>query len=177
MSIFNEGGTFSNKNFISVAKMVETGNLQPQLVEDAVRHELDKNRLKYQYPASVAAAQVHRQASKFGYNKTYQGEPPRLCPCCMERVETEDIGLCYPTTDIGIAEELGYEQYQLSSGISLYFSFLKMALTYLAFRFLISDGFNLITNIVFGKHCQSEDQELCSHNIWNQASIVNIKDR
>ena len=86
MSIFNEPGTFTNKNFISAAKMVETGNLQPQLVENVVKQEIEKNKSKYQYPAKVAAAQKHRDANKFGFNESHQGEPPRVCPCCMEKV-------------------------------------------------------------------------------------------
>ena len=38
------------------------------------------------YPASAAAAKVHRQARKFGFKPKSKGQPPQLCACCEQRV-------------------------------------------------------------------------------------------
>lgn len=85
MSIFGftEDKKFSGKNFLAAAKMVEHGSIKADLVEKVVQQEIEKNKFKYQYPASVAAAEVHRDAFKYGFNPYKKGEPMRVCPCCM----------------------------------------------------------------------------------------------
>lgn len=78
----------SNKNFFLAAKSLETATIQPSLVEETIRQELQKNALKYSYPANVGNAKLHQNASKFGYSPAVQGEAPRVCACCLERVQT-----------------------------------------------------------------------------------------
>lgn len=76
-------------------------------------------------------------------------------------METEDIGICYRTSKIEVEEEMGYEEYKLRPGIALFFSFIKMLAVYFIFRFLLCDGFNLITNIVIGQYCNDGSQTEC----------------
>lgn len=51
-----------------------------------------------------------------------------------------------------------------------------MLIVYFVFRFLICDGFNLITNIVVGKYCNDGAQIECEPYVWNLVSIYNKKD-
>lgn len=91
-------------------------------------------------------------------------------------METEDIGICYRTSKIEIEEEMGYSEYKLRPGIALFFSFIKMIAVYFIFRFLVSDGFNLLTNIISGKYCNDDNQTECEPILWNLVSIYNKKD-
>lgn len=98
----------NNANFVAAAKMIETNNIQPGLIEDVMKRELDRSRLMYAYPALIGDAITHRDASKFGYNSSGRGQSPRVCACCLESVDTQPIGLCYRTTSIKVEEEMGY---------------------------------------------------------------------
>ena len=50
-----------------------------------------------------------------------------------------------------------------------------MIIVYFIFRFLISDGFNLLTNIITGQFCNDESQTECYPILWNLLSIYNKK--
>lgn len=63
----------NNSNFVAAAKVIEYSNIQPSLVEAVVKQELERNRLKYAYPASIGNAKIHRDAYKFGYNPSKRG--------------------------------------------------------------------------------------------------------
>lgn len=119
-------------------------------------------------------ARVHSKASKFGFNPSSQGNRFKVCPCCYNIVESEEIGFCYPTTKISIEEEAGFEEFKLTSAASLYFSFIKMVIIYFFLRFLLCDGFNLYSNIVFGSKCKSLEKDVCEDTIWNFASAINL---
>ncbi len=74
MSVVNSADrAMGNANFIAAAKMIEFNNIQPSLVEYVVKQELDRNSLKYDYPAKIGNAQIHRDAYKFGYNPSRRG--------------------------------------------------------------------------------------------------------
>lgn len=70
---------------------------------------------------------------------------------------------------------MGYSEYKLRPGISLFFSFIKMLTFYFIFRFLVCDGFNAITNLVAGHYCEDVLQVECEAYIWNLASLFNKK--
>jgi len=70
---------------------------------------------------------------------------------------------------------MGYSEYKLQRGVSLFFSFIKMLVVYCIFRFLICDGFNLITNLVSGKYCADGSQTECEPYTWNVLSGFNKK--
>ena len=48
---------------------------------------------------------------------------------------------------------MGVEIFQLDESVSVYFSFIKMTILYFTLRFLICDGFNLISNYLYGEFC------------------------
>lgn len=50
-----------------------------------------------------------------------------------------------------------------------------MIIVYLIFRLLVSDGFNLATNILQGKYCNMQSQIDCTRDPWNYLSTVNLK--
>lgn len=84
--MYEASHAMTNADFVKAAKLIETGSIQPNLVENIVKQEIEKNRLKYAYPAVIGNAEIHRDAYKFGFNKAVRGEPPRVCPCCMEKI-------------------------------------------------------------------------------------------
>ena len=57
----------------------------------------------------------------------------------------------------------------------MYFSFIKMIILYFFLRFLICDGFNLITSYIYGNYCDSKTD--CQPALWNYASMVNNKNQ
>lgn len=50
-----------------------------------------------------------------------------------------------------------------------------MLIFYLTFKFIICDGFNLVSNILFGNNCKIETEDICANKIWNYLSVFNIK--
>jgi hypothetical protein len=50
-----------------------------------------------------------------------------------------------------------------------------MITTYFLLRFLISDGFNLLTNITSGQYCNDDSQTECYPILWNSLSLYNKK--
>lgn len=51
-----------------------------------------------------------------------------------------------------------------------------MIILYFICRFLVCDGFNLLTNIILGKYCNDDNQTECEPILWNMISIYNKKD-
>lgn len=54
----------------------------------------------YAYPASIAQAELHAQATKFGYRADLKDRVPTVCPCCMFRIDSEPLSICESTTSI-----------------------------------------------------------------------------
>lgn len=98
----------NSQNFIQASKMIEVGNLQTKIVESIIQTEIEKNKLKYKYPASIGLAKVHSKASKFGFNPSTRGDRMKVCPCCFNIVDSQEIDLCYDATEIDVEEEIGY---------------------------------------------------------------------
>lgn len=59
----------------------------------------------------------------------------------------------------------------LNSGASMFFTFIKMTIVYLLLRFIITDGFNLVTNFL-ATYCNDSTHE-CEDNSFARASIFN----
>ena len=64
--------------------------------------EVTKDALKYQYPANVGQAKLHRKAAKFGFKRDLKGDIPTVDPTCELRVDSEPISICYSTSDSSI---------------------------------------------------------------------------
>ena len=134
---------------------------------------------RYKFPASFNEAKVHQRAHRNGYKSSTsyfeikgkdEERSTMLCPCCENFVNTVDIPLCYSTypqgqdaTQTQNKEIMGYiagstrnfeNTFQIQSGISLFFCFVKLALTYLMIRLVVMDLYNIITNS-FGHYCSS----------------------
>ena len=84
----NLSKAITNQNFIQASKMIEVGTLQTKVVESIIQNEIEKNKLKYKYPASIGLAEVHSKASKFGFNPSTGGDRMRVCPCCFNLVDS-----------------------------------------------------------------------------------------
>jgi hypothetical protein len=68
---------------------------------------------------------------------------------------------------------VGERKYKLNAGTSLLFTFIKMAIIYLALRFVITDGYNLITNIL-AENCKNpKNVEDCRNNVAAKFSNYN----
>lgn len=126
------------------------------------------------YPANVGGAQIHRQANKYGYHPKIRGEPTKVCACCEEPFQNEEIPICYSTTSFNEEQKLGYEEFKLQPGIALFFQFIKLAIFYIIFRILLCDTYNIVTNIL-GSFCQEISAENpCQPSLWNYLSILNL---
>lgn len=83
MSVFaSKAIGFNAKEFKSNAKMLESNELDVELFGDVIANQIEKNKIKYLYPASIAGAEVHQNANKYGYHPKPKGEPPVVCACC-----------------------------------------------------------------------------------------------
>lgn len=57
MSFVNSAGrAMENGNFAAAAKMIEFNNIKPSLLDNVVKQQLERNSLKYAYPAKVGNA-------------------------------------------------------------------------------------------------------------------------
>lgn len=112
----------------------------------------------YQFPASIKEAEVHRRATRFGYNSTKMKDSSSvpICPCCENPVNTIPIPLCYGTSPGPIVA--GETKFLLNSGTAMYFIFIKMCILYLLMRFIIADGFNLWTSYM-GHFCKLNSKQ------------------
>ena len=54
----------------------------------------------------------------------------------------------------------------------MFFTFIKMCIVYLLFRFILTDGFNLITSIM-GLSCDEDDSAICGNGFFQKTSIYN----
>lgn len=107
---------------------------------------------------------------KFGYNPGRVGNV--ICPCCNQNINTEDISLCYDTTNIPedvLADET--KDFKLLSGVSLFFSFIKMLIVYLLFRAIFTDVFNMVSSYIAGKHCREFSD--CQESLFTSTSGYN----
>jgi hypothetical protein len=82
------------------------------------------------------------------------GSPASICPCCNLPINTQELPLHYDTTPDVRLEKLGDEVYKLSSGIAMFFTFIKMAICYLLLRFILTDAFNIISSAAAGTYCR-----------------------
>lgn len=143
-------------------------------VEGLTENKFNKEKLDriYDYPANYKEAQIHKIATKYGYkSKTLMdGEEVPICPCCENKPSTLDIPICYSTHPEPPAD--GNPVFLLKTGVAMYFNFIKMAIIYLVFRFLIVDIFAIIKSID-GHYCSSllspgfvySSEYLCSYSL------------
>lgn len=93
---------------------------------------------------------MHKKANEFGYNSktTSDSKPAPLCPCCELPINTVRIKMKYGTTPS--AEHIKPESdiFLLNAGSAMFFTFIKMTVVYLVLKFLLSDCYNLITNLL-----------------------------
>ena len=109
----------------------------------------------YAFPATIQQAQIHEIANVYGYNSLVEGDgtPVSVCACCKLPINTMELPIDYPTTlELNTVWVSG--EYKVSSGISLFFTFIKMAICYLILRFILTDSFNLISSGVAGTYCR-----------------------
>ena len=112
----------------------------------------------YRFPATNLNAEIHKQATKFGYNcPTFKNKEGKtiispVCPCCGYLVTTYEIPICYPTLPSQPA--LGENKFLLTNEASLFFLFVRMAICYMLFRFLILDAYVMYLSI-WGSYCQN----------------------
>ena len=144
-------------------------------LEDYQERDYDRDRLNkmYSYPCEYDAAIMHKQATKFGYHtkNMKNGEPAPLCPCCETPINTTKIDLCYETTPSKDIVKVGQKRYMLDSGSAMFFTFIKMCIVYLLLRFLLTDGFNVITSLM--AYCTDKKSEFCGKNFFAKSSIYN----
>lgn len=126
----------------------------------------------YSFPATTEQALIHEMASSYGHNTLLNedGSPVAVCPCCEMPINTLPLPLAYPTTP-GLHDH-PREEYKLSAGMSLFFSFIKMAVVYLCMRFLVTDAFNLLSSAAGGSYCESYP-DFCGSGVIGEMSAYN----
>lgn len=109
----------------------------------------------------------------------YDGTPASICPCCQLPINTQELPLNYETTPDVRKDKLDDdEEYKLSSGISMFFTFIKMAICYLILRFILTDAFNLISSATAGSYCRIHGcdsfitGEISSYNKISEQGLV-----
>lgn len=105
-----------------------------QQVESLRLREVD------QMPASWEAADIHYRAMRYGGLRS--GTTTR-CPCCNEKVDVQPFNFFD-----------GTENPLMHTDIILFFSFIRTLIIYLVIHLLISDLYNLMTNMA-GEACGS----------------------
>lgn len=70
-------------------------------------------------------------------------------------MNTVKLPLNYGTTPDGDKVKAGSKIFMLDAGTSMFFTFIKMSIAYLFLRFVLSDGFNVITSIL-GRYCAAD---------------------
>ncbi len=63
------------------------------------------------------------------------------------------------------------KKFKVSSGVSMFFTFIKMAICLLIVRFLISDCFNIVTSLKDGNYCKQATD--CEQTIFSYTSSLN----
>jgi hypothetical protein len=102
----------------------------------------------------------------------------KICPCCELPINTVPLPMNYETTpEFNIFSQEDdvdavNKTFWLTSGVSLYFTFVKMLILYLSFRFLLTDSFNLISSISSGEYCGTY-ANLCNGYFTSLASSYN----
>jgi hypothetical protein len=156
-------------------KQGQTG--QTDLYPDGNHYKKEKMNRIYAFPADPLAAEVHKQAIKFGYNSPLMkdGTVAPICPCCENLVNTVPLPLCADTSPIsfcgGADVGAGQSVFALSPGASLYFTFVKMCVYFLLLRFLVSDLYNLWTSGQ-GHYCERNPRQ-CSGDFYSFLSGYN----
>jgi hypothetical protein len=136
----------------------------------------------YAFPATIARAEIHEIANIFGFNSLVNsdGSPAAICSCCKLPINTQELRLDYDTTP-DITKERLEEEYYLSSGIAMFFTFIKMAICYLLLRLVLTDAFNLISSMA-GDYCRKNPcdslltSEISSYNKIDEQSLVYVLD-
>ncbi len=67
----------------------------------------------------------------------------------------------------------GKNVFLLNAGSAMFFSFIKMVVVYLLMRFLLSDCYNLVTNILSTNCDMPENIQICKDNIVARYSSYN----
>ena len=141
--------------------------------EDLSENSYDQERINrvYAFPASQKAAEVHRRATKFGYNAPTMkdGSETPICPCCENPVNTVEIPLCYGTSPGTVTD--GERVFLLNSGTAMYFTFVKLCIYYLLLRLLVVDGFNMWSS--YRGHFCSEQPDACERDYNSYLSAYN----
>eukprot|EP00919_Chromeraceae_sp_WS-2016_P055462 GHVR01131858.1.p1 GENE.GHVR01131858.1~~GHVR01131858.1.p1 ORF type:complete len:150 (+),score=4.34 GHVR01131858.1:1029-1478(+) len=143
-------GGINPSNFTQMAQMIEINKIQADLVQQTVKRQIERNKETYGYPAVIGKAKIHRDSIKYGFDPDLKGSTPTVCPCCMHRINKQEIKICYGTTDLSPDQINDYEEFQLTSDVSLFFSFIKVCMYYLIIHLIFSAGFNLYSNFTFG---------------------------
>lgn len=109
----------------------------------------------YQFPADYKEARVHQMASKFGYStgKLKNNEEVPVCPCCESQTSNMELPLCYST--IPGKPEVGHDVFLVNTDVSMYFTFIKMAIIYLILRFIVFDLYNILMSSK-GGYCATQ---------------------
>jgi hypothetical protein len=120
----------NSQNFNKMSKIIESNKIEVTCLEETMKKEIERDRETYAYPASIGKARLHRHASKFGFRRDLKGEIPVVCPCCKLRMDNEPIEICYSTSENSLEVEQNYEEFKLTPGIAVFFSFLKATIFY-----------------------------------------------
>ena len=98
----------------------------------------------YQIPPNWDQAKVHREARRVSREiKSQQQNLGAVCECCGYEINRTDIDIC---SDIDQFDFLG-------SGFPMFYNFFQYSLFMLFQFFMISGGFNLVTNLM-GSKCK-----------------------
>jgi hypothetical protein len=121
--------------------------------------EFNKERMNqsYAFPSTLQQAEIHEIANTFGYNSLVNedGSPSSICPCCKLPINTQALPMNYETTPDVRLDSIEGEEFKLSAGISMFFTFIKMAICYLILRLVLTDAFNLISSAAAGTYCEN----------------------
>lgn len=102
----------------------------------------------YKTPADPESALIHKAAASFGFNPPYEvGESVPICPCCLLQVNTEELPLSTSTTP-DIENGVLLQSLLITSGVSLFFTFIKVLIIYLFMVLLTVSLFALSMSVI-----------------------------
>ena len=130
-------------------------------VKQLDKYSLYNERLQkmYKKPADVDSAHIHKAAAAFGFNRPFKkGQLAPVCPCCLLPVNTEELTIDTSTTP-AIEQGTLIQPFFLSSGTSLFFSFIKFITLYLFVLFLTVSIFPMSMSIINNDYCQLQEAE------------------
>jgi hypothetical protein len=136
-------------------------SITPQAAQKIqVGQKVESIRLKSidQIPANWEAADIHYRAQRYG---ALLPGTTSTCPCCNEKVDVRPFSFWD-----------GTENPLMRSDIILFFSFIRSLIIYLVLHLVVSDAFNLFTNMV-GNACGSAHQTSCPKTFLTMLATTN----